>query len=123
MHRSTRSYPNCGLCAVLCVLAATFARSASAEEPAAAKTPARPIVEQTAAGPVRHHNSETVKIGAIFDVQGRVGSAFDGLVDDLTVYNRALSVEEIAELAGAVEPVAWRWSPETVSTEWSTWQP
>jgi hypothetical protein len=79
------------------------------------------------AGAIRHRNTISVKLGTVFDPRGTRLNVFDGLIDDVRVYNRALTAADISRLAALKEPSdmvesapAWQWSPENIDTEWST---
>ena len=86
----------------------------------------KPVARTKASAPIHHRNIESVKVGTIFDTGGSAGNLFDGVIDDLRVYNRPLGKKEVQQLAAAVEPtpstrpIAWRWSPEDVKAEWTT---
>jgi len=85
------------------------------------------IARKKAAAPIRHRNGISLKLGAVFDPSGTRLNVFDGLIDDVRIYNRPLSADDVKRLAVLKEPAetvkpvaAWKWSPETIGTEWST---
>lgn len=84
------------------------------------------IAQKNAVAPIRHRNTTGVKLGAVFDPAGTPMTVFDGLIDEVRIYNRPLSAKDVSRLAALKEPaeavkaaVAWQWSPETVGTQWS----
>ncbi len=58
----------------------------------------RLVGEKTSKENIRHNNLISVKIGAILSPGGsrRVVAGYDGLIDDVLIFNRTLSQEEIA---------------------------
>jgi hypothetical protein len=82
---------------------------------------------KTSSASMHHRNQVDVKIGCVF-VQGttRPAGAFQGLIDELRIYNRELARTEIEALATTTEPVpdtplgvAWSWAPQSVPREWT----
>jgi alpha-L-fucosidase len=70
-------------------------------------------------GMIYHRNSADVKLGANFDTSGRPVQVFDGLLDDVRLYNRALAAEEVATLgAGGTQDAAWTWKPGQLKADW-----
>ena len=79
-----------------------------------------------ASGPIGI-NSDEVIIGGSFPSLPSGYRQWEGMMDDVRVYNRPLSAEDVSRLAAlkepadAVEPTAaWQWSQENIGAEWST---
>ncbi len=82
------------------------------------------IGAKTSPAAIRHHNNVELKIGANFDVSGKPVQVFNGLIDEVSLYNRALAPEEIAALAALADAparnVPWAWKPGQLKADWMT---
>ncbi len=74
---------------------------------------------------LNHENEEELRIGACTAAAGDGADyAFDGLIDDVRIYARALSEAELADPARLPDPL-WkaleRWTESTFAADWKTW--
>jgi alpha-L-fucosidase len=74
-------------------------------------------------GVLAHSNRLDLRVGGCYAAQGNAGDyGFDGLIDDLRIYSRALLPLEIADPDSLPEPgwlIAARWPVDAFNTTWT----
>jgi hypothetical protein len=77
-----------------------------------------------APGALSHENQLDLRVGAAYAASDDGGDyGLDGLIDELRIYGRALSAEELADPAALPEPgwgKAGTWSADAFPAEWTT---